>query len=72
MTNTETSITDQARLETECEALLAETNAKMNKLIEDFNKNQEDKFKEDAAYCDTVDLEGKFDELAEYVQDYTD
>jgi len=57
-----------AKLHNACDGLLAETNEKMTKLIDDFNKKYEGQ--EDAPYCDTVDLDGKFTELADYVEDY--
>tara|TARA_Y100000768_G_scaffold14963_1_gene10444 strand:- start:47 stop:232 length:186 start_codon:yes stop_codon:yes gene_type:complete len=60
------------KLHNACDTLLAETNIKMTKLIDDFNENQEKKYDEDAAFCDTVDLDNKFTELADYVEDYTD
>ena len=58
-----------AELHNSCDSLLAETNEKMTKMIDDFNKKYEDQ--EDAPYCDTVDLDNKFTELADYVEDYT-
>ena len=65
-------INDLMKLHNACDTLLAETNIKMTKLIDDFNENQEKKYNEDAAFCDTVDLDNKFTELADYVEDYTD
>tara|TARA_Y100001973_G_C5107464_1_gene285894 strand:+ start:685 stop:897 length:213 start_codon:yes stop_codon:yes gene_type:complete len=65
-------INDLMKLHNACDTLLAETNIKMTKLIDDFNENQEKKYDEDAAFCDTVDLDNKFTELADYVEDYTD
>ena len=65
-------INDLMKLHNACDSLLAETNIKMTKLIDDFNENQEKKYNEDAAFCDTVDLDNKFTELADYVEDYTD
>ncbi len=65
-------INDLMKLHNACDSLLAETNIKMTKLIDDFNENQEKKYDEDAAFCDTVDLDNKFTELADYVEDYTD
>jgi len=65
-------INELMKLHNACDSLLAETNIKMTKLIDDFNENQEKKYDEDAAFCDTVDLNNKFTELADYVEDYTD
>ena len=65
-------INELMKLHNACDTLLAETNIKMTKLIDDFNENQEKKYNEDAAFCDTVDLDNKFTELADYVEDYTD
>ena len=56
-----------AELHNACDSLLAETNKKMTKLIDDFNEKNEDRNIE----CDTVDLDSKFDELSDYVEDYT-
>lgn len=56
-----------ADLHNACDSLLAETNAKMTKLIDDFNEKNEDRNIE----CDTVDLDSKFDALSDYVEDYT-
>ena len=56
-----------AELHNACDSLLAETNKKMTKLIEDFNEKNEDRNIE----CDTVDLDSKFDVLSDYVEDYT-
>ena len=65
-------INELMKLHNAWDSLLAETNIKMTKLIDDFNENQEKKYDEDAAFCDTVDLDNKFTELADYVEDYTD
>ena len=65
-------INELMKLHNACDTLLAETNIKMTKLIDDFNENEEKKYDEDAAFCDTVDLDNKFTELADYVEDYTD
>ncbi len=56
-----------AELHNACDSLLAETNKKMTKLIDDFNEKNEDRNIE----CDTVDLDSKFDALSDYVEDYT-
>ena len=52
-----------------CDSLLAETNEKMTKLIDDFNEKCEKENRN--VDCDTVDLDSKFDELSDYVEDYT-
>ena len=65
-------INELMKLHNACDTLLAETNIKMTKLIDDFNESQEKKYDEDAAFCDSVDLDNKFTELADYVEDYTD
>ena len=49
--------------------LLDDTEEKMNDLIEEYNESIEDD--EDESYCDTVDLNSKFDDLADYVEEYT-
>ena len=61
-----------AKLHNACDSLLAKCNEDMTKLIDDFNEDQEKKYNEDAAFCDTVDLDNKSTELADYVEDYTD
>ena len=53
-------------LHNKCDSLLAQCNIDMCKLIDDFNEKYEDD-----SYCDTVDLDYKFTELADYVNDYT-
>ena len=58
-----------AELHNACDSLLAETNAKMTKLINDFNAKYEND--DEGPECDTVDLDSKFDVLADYVEDYT-
>ena len=58
-----------ADLHNACDSLLAETNAKMTKLIDDFNEKCENENRN--VECDTVDLDNKFDELSDYVEDYT-
>ena len=65
MTKTNTDLI--AELHNACDSLLAETNEKMTKLIDDFNEKNEDRNIE----CDTVDLDSKFDALSDYVEDYT-
>ena len=53
-------------LHNKCDSLLAQCNSDMCKLIENFNEKYEDD-----AHCDTVDLNSKFDDLADYVEEYT-
>ena len=60
------------KLQEKVSKLLEDTEDKMTNLIDDFNESQEKKYNEDAAFCDTVDLDNKFTELADYVEDYTD
>tara|TARA_Y100001938_G_C8046732_1_gene409355 strand:- start:768 stop:1028 length:261 start_codon:yes stop_codon:yes gene_type:complete len=57
-----------AELHNACDSLLAKCNEDMKKLIDDFNTKHED----DDLYCDDVDLDHKFDDLADYVEEYTD
>ena len=49
--------------------LLDDTEEKMNNLIEGYNESIEDK--EDENEVDTVDLSGKFSELQDYIEDYS-
>ena len=53
-------------LHNKCDSLLAQCNIDMTKLIDEFNEKHED-----VAECDTVDLNSKFDDIADYVEDYT-
>ena len=46
--------------------LLDNAEEKMNKIIEDFNENNED-----GDQVDTVDLSSKFSSLQDYIEDYT-
>ena len=46
--------------------LLDNAEEKMNEIIEDFNENNED-----GDEVDTVDLDYKFDELSDYIYDYS-
>ena len=55
-----------AELHNKCDSLLAKCNEDMTKLIDDFNEKYEDE-----SYCDTVDLNSKFDDLADYIEDYS-
>ena len=45
--------------------LLAKTQKKMDKLIEEYNENNDE-----GSEVDTVDLDSKFDPLFDYVEDY--
>ena len=49
--------------------LLEDTEDKMTNLIEEYNESIEDK--EDENEVDTVDLSGKFSELQDYIEDYS-
>ena len=49
--------------------LLEDTEEKMSNLIEEYNESVEDK--EDENEVDTVDLSGKFSELQDYIEDYS-
>lgn len=52
-------------LNNKVDSLLAETNEKMTDLIEQYNEQNEDE------EIDTVDLDYKFDELSDYIYDYS-
>ena len=56
-------------LNNKVDSLLAETNKKMTDLIDQYNESIEDD--EDATEIDTVDLDAKFDDLADYIEDYS-
>ena len=49
--------------------LLEDTEDKMTDLIEEYNESIEDN--EDENEIDTVDLSGKFSELSDYIEDYS-
>ena len=49
--------------------LLEDTEDKMSDLIEEYNESIEDD--EDATEIDIVDLSSKFDDLKDYIQDYS-
>ena len=49
--------------------LLEDTEDKMTNLIEEYNESIEDD--EDATEIDTVDLSSKFDDLKDYIEDYS-
>ena len=63
------NIDKYAELNNKVDSLLAETNKKMTDLIDQYNESIEDD--EDATEIDTVDLDAKFDELADYIEDYS-
>ena len=52
-------------LNNKVDSLLAETNKKMTDLIDQYNEQNEDE------EIDTVDLDHKFDELSDYIYDYS-
>ena len=54
-----------AKLNNSVDSLIAETNKKMHDLIEKYNEDNEDH------YIDTVDLNAKFDDLADYIEEYS-
>ena len=59
------NIDKYAELNNKVDSLLAETNKKMTDLIDQYNESNEDK------QVDTVDLDAKFDDLADYIEDYS-
>ena len=70
---TTTPITDFEDLHNKVDSLLAECNIKMTSLIEEYNHNLmiSDEFDTDKNEIDTVDLDSKFTDLADYVTDYS-
>ena len=70
---TTTPITDFADLHNKVDSLLAECNIKMTSLIEEYNHNLmiSDEFDTDKNEVNTVDLDSKFTDLADYVTDYS-
>jgi len=62
-------INKYAKLNNTIDTLLAETNKKMTDLIDQYNESIEDD--EDSTEIDTVDLDAKFDDLADYIEDYS-
>ena len=54
-----------AKLNNKVDSLIAETNKKMHDLIEKYNEDNTD------SYIDTVDLNAKFDDLADYIEEYS-
>ena len=63
------NVNKYAELNNKVDSLLAETNKKMTDLIDQYNESIEDD--EDATEIDTVDLDAKFDDLADYIEDYS-
>ena len=53
-------------LNNKVDSLIANTNKKMTDLIDQYNESNEDE------EIDTVDLDSKFDELSDYIYDYSD
>ena len=54
---------DYEQLHSDITKLLVKTQKEMEKLIEEYNENND-------AEIDTVDLESKFDPVFDYVEDY--
>jgi len=54
-----------AKLNNAVDSLIAETNQKMHDLIEKYNEDNTDH------YIDTVDLNAKFDDLSDYIEEYS-
>ncbi len=52
-------------LNNKVDSLIANTNKKMTDLIDQYNEEHEDE------EIDTVDLDYKFDELSDYIYDYS-
>ena len=67
------NIDKYAELNNKVDSLLAETNQKMHDLIEEYNESISKEEYENTDYneIDTVDLDSKFDELADYIEDYS-
>jgi len=63
------NIDKYAELNNKVDSLLAETNEKMTDLIDSYNESIEND--ENSNEIDTVDLNAKFDDLADYVEEYT-
>ena len=57
------------KLQEKVSKLLEDTEDKMTNLIEEYNESIEDN--EDENEIDTVDLSGKFSELSDYIEDYS-
>jgi len=63
------NIDKYAELNNKVDSLLAETNQKMTDLIDSYNESIEND--ENSNEIDTVDLNAKFDDLADYIEDYS-
>jgi len=63
------NIDKYAELNNKVDSLLAETNEKMTDLIDSYNESIEND--ENSNEIDTVDLNAKFDDLADYIEDYS-
>ena len=61
------NINKYAKLNNAIDSLLAKTNEKMTNLIEEYNES----ISEEDSQIDTVDLDNKFNELADYIEDYS-
>ena len=61
------------KMNAEVKKLIDETETKMFKLIEDYNESisKEDYENLEVSEVDTVDLSSKFDDLKDYVSDYS-
>ena len=60
------------KLQEKVSKLLEDTEDKMTNLIEEYNESIElGKGSEDESEIDTVDLSGKFSELSDYIEDYS-
>ena len=70
---TTSPVTDFEDLHNKVDSLLAECNIKMTSLIEEYNHNLmiSDEFDTDKNEVNTVDLDSKFTDLADYVTDYS-
>lgn len=56
----------RCELHNTCDSLLSKCNTDMTKLINDFNDDMNNE-----TFVDTVDLDSKFTNLADYVEEYT-
>ena len=63
------SIMNIEKLNEKVSKLLEDTEDKMTDLIEEYNESIEDN--EDENEIDTVDLSSKFDDLKDYIDDYS-
>ena len=63
ITDKKGNIMDYEQLHSDITKLLVKTQKEMEKLIEEYNENND-------AEIDTVDLDSKFDPVFDYVEDY--